>query len=104
MAVNTVVQEQGSLAGTSITPTTAGTATTVLTLTARRGLLTVTNTCNQPIAITRNGVDFAYLGIGVGLVKDYEASGRVLADGDVFAAYKLTATTPTDGKVLIVAE
>lgn len=105
MGLTIVTQESGALAGTSISNATAGTATTVLTLTARRGMLTITNTCDQPIAITKNGADYAYLGVGVGLSRDYAANdGRCLNDGDVFGAYKLTASTPTVGKLLIVAE
>ncbi len=90
-----------TLAGTSISPTTAATAATVGTLLNERDVLMLFNSCDQPIAITVDGVLFASLAVGDQFVVDLGPTQIHLAGGAVIGAYKTGVTTPTAGSVRI---
>lgn len=91
----TIRHQYREVAGTAVTPTTAGTALLLLTLDSDRRFLRINNGGDVPLKVTRNATDFDYLLAGQSQTYDLGADALQGASGDVFGVYNLGAPPTT---------
>lgn len=93
-----VTHQSVRLAFGSVTATTAGGANTLLTLTRCATILSVYNSLNQDVWITKNGVNWVPLPAGQSFCEDLHANANRHIVGDVFGVYR-AASAPTSGMI-----
>lgn len=91
-------QQASELIAASITATSIGSATTLMTTDKQRRFLSVTSSLNQAVIVTRNGAYWQYLGAGAAGFWDLGSNNEYLGVSVVFAAYAVSAT-PTSGSL-----
>ena len=94
-----VVPERGQVAAASITSSTAGTAITVVTTTKDTVLVSIENTTDVELMVTRNGADFKRVPAGGFRVFDLQSSG-VAFGPYIWGVYRIG--TPASGVIEIL--
>ncbi len=97
----TLVTQTGRLAFGAIVGTTAGTATLLATANSTKRSILLQNSCDNPVTVTRNGVDFMQFEEKWTQLLEPEVWGKQISSGDVFGVY-FPAAAPTVGSVRIV--
>jgi hypothetical protein len=95
-----IVPQRGELAAAALSATTAGTAHAVLTTTKDSVLVSIENTTDAELMVTRDGVDFKRMPAGSFRVFDVKADG-VAFGPYVWGVYEIG--NPTSGFIEIVA-
>ncbi|MDE2255577.1 MAG: hypothetical protein KGL42_15110 [Betaproteobacteria bacterium] len=98
--------QTGRLAFGSVTPTTAATAATLLTITGDKSLLVILNSLDTDCSLTYNGsgtaVEFIRLEAGESTVLDLNQAGKFMRSAKVIGAYN-NGSAPTAGSIRVTA-
>jgi hypothetical protein len=94
-----VTHQRGELAFGSITAATAGTANTVLTATKDAVVVSIENTTNAELIITKGGADFKRVPAGSFRVFDFRSDAVALSAG-TWGVYR--SGTPSSGNLEII--
>lgn len=95
-----LVPQSGRLAFGAITATTPATANLLLTCNTAKRAITILNSCDNPITLTLNGVNWIVLEEKTVLWFDIETWGKQLMSGDVLGAYN-NGLAPTVGSIRV---
>ncbi len=94
-----------SITAASLTAISAATALTVLTTSRQARQVIFSNTCNQGVQTTLNGVDWIYLPASLPFVSDLGSNFVYIAPLAVIGAYAPPGgTAPTSGLLAITVE
>lgn len=97
-----VAQQSATLIAASITATSAGSATTLMTTDKQRCLLSVVSALNQPVIVTWNGEYLHYLAIGAAAILDVASDGGYFGASKALGVYYVSAS-PTTGSLYAMA-
>lgn len=95
-----IVPERGQVAAASISATTAGTAHTVLTTTKDSVTISLENTTDVELMVTRNGADFKRVPAGAFRIFDTKANG-VAFGPYIWGVYEIG--NPASGVIEIIS-
>jgi hypothetical protein len=95
---NSLVAE--AVAAAAVTASTAGTAITVVTCTTDHRLMVVTNSLNQPVWLTYNGVKAVWLPASTPFALDLNPACRALRATKIVGVYH-DGVQPTTGKIAV---
>lgn len=98
-----VVPNFGILPYSSVTSTTQGTATTIVTLTRDTRTILVSNSLNAEVNLTLSGVAFAYLPANVSMTIDLGSNNHSFANGATVGVYHLGVAPTTSGNIAVTA-
>ena len=89
-----------NLAAASVTASTAGTAITVATCTSDHRMMVVTNSFDQPVWLTYNGVAAVWLPAGTPFALDMSPNQRCFRSGKIVGVFH-DGVQPTTGKIAV---
>ena len=95
--VRLVNPDAARVAYDAVTTTTAATAVPINTTSCEHRIMLVSNTLNQAVMLTYNGVDLVALPATVGTSIDFAANGLCTQEGIVIGVYHLGVAPTTSG-------